>query len=59
MTDLASELIIYVYEIQKTAQSKITGDLVVFTGTLSAMEEQKQSTAEKLGARVSSSISQK
>ena len=34
VTDLASELTIEVYEIQKTAQSKITGKTVVFTGTL-------------------------
>ena len=60
MTDLASELIIEVYEIQKTAQSKITGKTVVFTGTLSAMgRAEAKALAEKLGARVSSSISQK
>ena len=60
VTDLASELIIEVYEIQKTAQSKITGKTVVFTGTLVAMgRAEAKALAEKLGARVSSSISQK
>ena len=60
VTDLASELTIEVYEIQKTAQSKITGKTVVFTGTLSAMgRAEAKALAEKLGARVSSSISQK
>ena len=59
VTDLASELTIEVYEIQKTAQSKIT-KTVVFTGTLSAMgRAEAKALAEKLGARVSSSISQK
>ena len=60
VNDLASELTIEVYEIQKTAQSKITGKTVVFTGTLIAMgRAEAKALAEKLGARVSSSISQK
>ena len=60
VTDLASELTIEMYEIQKTAQSKITGKTVVFTGTLIAMgRAEAKALAEKLGARVSSSISQK
>ena len=58
--DLASELIIEVYEIQKTAQSKMAGKTVVFTGTLVAMgRAEAKALAEKHGARVSSSISQK
>ena len=60
MTDLASELNIESYKIQKTAQSKITGKTIVFTGTLVAMgRAEAKALAEKLGARVSSAISQK
>ena len=60
VTDLASELNIESYKIQKTAQSKITGKTVVFTGMLVAMgRAEAKARAEKLGARVSSAISQK
>ena len=60
VTDLASELSIESHKIQKTAQSKITGKTVVFTGTLVAMgRAEAKALAEKLGARVSSAISQK
>ena len=58
--DLASELNIESYKIQKTVQSKITGKTIVFTGTLVAMgRAEAKALAEKLGARVSSAISQK
>ena len=60
VTDLASELNIESYKIQKTAQSKITGKTIVFTGTLVTMgRAEAKALAEKLGAKVSSAISQK
>ena len=61
MTDLASELIIEVYEIQETAQSKMTGKTSCFYWYVShnGKSRSKGTSGETYGARVSSSISQK
>ena len=57
---LATELSIEPYVTQIRSQSKIAGKTVVFTGTLVAMgRAEAKAFAEKNGARVSSSISQK
>ena len=57
---LATELSIEPYVPEKTSQSKITGKTVVFTGTLVGMgRAEAKAFAEKNGAKVSNSISQK
>jgi DNA ligase (NAD+) len=60
LTQLEQELNIAPYEMPDTQDNVVAGKIVVFTGTLSKISRaEAKATAEKLGAKVSGSVSKK
>lgn len=60
LDNLKPHLTIFPYEIDVAEDSKVAGKIVVFTGTLTQMgRSEAKSTAEKMGVKVSGSVSSK